>query len=194
MPFSVVERSRHSLTCYKATQQRGSVGPEEAEVADSSRQSKAAEGRRSQRVRTFLQARISYGEGAISTACTVNQLSDSGARINIASAFSLPETFDIVIPQRGISRRADWFGAKTIRRGLIFSMARRPSRPRRLTIRRARIKALEAENAKLKTQIGALDAASSAADRRLKRRGDPTARVQPAAARLFHRSTNRLNR
>ena len=61
--------------------------------------------RRPPRARTFLQARASYSDGAISTDCTVNQLSDAGARLSITSSFALPEIFEIAIPQRGISRR-----------------------------------------------------------------------------------------
>src|SRR5882724_8541310 len=77
---------------------------EEVEVADSPADDKPLEARRS--IRVVLQARASYGDGAISTQCTVNELSDVGARINIASSFALPETFDLSIPQRGISCRA----------------------------------------------------------------------------------------
>ena len=77
---------------------------EEVEVADNPANAKPVEPRRS--IRVVLQARASYGDGAISTQCTVNELSDVGARINIASSFSLPETFDLAIPQRGISCRA----------------------------------------------------------------------------------------
>jgi hypothetical protein len=115
---------------------------------------KSIEGRRSPRVRTFLQARVSYGDGAISTVCTVNQLSEVGARINIASAFSLPDTFDIAIAQRGIARRAKLIWRKDDQAAVDFvddeeshATAADPA---------ARIKALEAENAKLKSQISVM--------------------------------------
>ena len=97
---------------------------------------KSAEARRALRVRTFLQARVSYGDGAISTACTVNQLSDVGARLNIASTVSLPDDFEIAIPQRGIARRARLVWRKDDQVGDRFHRRRRRSRPRRPPIRR----------------------------------------------------------
>lgn len=114
---------------------------------------KSIEGRRSPRVRTFLQARVSYSDGAISTVCTVNQLSDVGARINIASTFSLPDTFEIAIPQRSISRRAKLIWRRDDQAAVDFvddeesHAAADPA---------VRMKALEAENAKLKAQISVL--------------------------------------
>jgi hypothetical protein len=124
-------------------------------VADSPADMNAIEGRRSPRVRTFLQARVSYRDGAISTTCTVNQLSDVGARITIAGAFSLPDTFEIAIPQRGISRRARLIWRKDDQVGIDF-LGDEQSERNSQTGQSARIKALEAENAKLKAQIGLL--------------------------------------
>jgi hypothetical protein len=116
---------------------------------------KSIEGRRSARVRTFLEARVSYSDGAISTPCTVNQLSDVGARINIASTFTLPETFEITIPQRNISRRAKLVWRKDELAGVDFVDAA-AGQAVAAPDPTARIKALEAENAKLKAQIGVL--------------------------------------
>jgi PilZ domain len=121
-------------------------------VADSSADALPVETRRS--IRVVLQARASYGDGAISTQCTVNELSDASARISIASSFSLPETFDISIPQRGIScrakliwRRGDQAGIEFLEADPALSVTSDPV---------ARIKTLETENAKLKAQIGFL--------------------------------------
>jgi hypothetical protein len=121
-------------------------------VSDSPADAHPVEARRS--IRVVLQARASYGDGAISTQCTVNELSDSNARINIASSFSLPETFDISIPQRGIScrarlvwRRGDQAGIDFLEADPALSTTIDPT---------VRIKTLEAENAKLKAQIGVL--------------------------------------
>jgi PilZ domain len=132
------------------------AGAKRVEVADSSRESKPAEARRSKRARTFLQARISYGDGAISTECTVNQLSDIGARINIAGSIALPDMFDIIIPQKGASRRAKLVWRKDDQVGVDFFDEREtPSAPAAEDYA-GRIKMLEAENAKLRGQIGAL--------------------------------------
>jgi hypothetical protein len=116
---------------------------------------KSTEARRSLRVRTFLEARVSYSDGAISTACTVNQLSDVGARLNITSAFSLPEIFEVAIPQRGILRRARLVWRKDDQAGINF-VDGDENQPTSTLDMGARIKALEAENAKLKAQVGSL--------------------------------------
>jgi PilZ domain-containing protein len=125
---------------------------EEGEVTDHPADDKPVEPRRS--IRVVLQARASYGDGAISTQCTVNELSDVGARINIASSFSLPETFDLAIPQRGIARRAKLIWRRGDQAGVDFVEAEHPQAA--VADPTARIKALEAENAKLKAQIGVL--------------------------------------
>src|ERR1700676_2196815 len=93
-----------AMTSYGLAQRPGRNAIEEGEVADLPADDKPVEPRRS--IRVVLQARASYGDGAISTQCTINELSDVAARINIASSFSLPETFDLAIPQRGIACRA----------------------------------------------------------------------------------------
>jgi hypothetical protein len=117
---------------------------------------KSAEARRAMRIRTFLQARISYGDGAMSIACTVNQLSDTGARITLPTSCALPELFDLAIPQRGVVRKAKFVWRKDDQLGVDFldtdesHAATAPGDPH------ARIKVLEAENARLRAQIGAL--------------------------------------
>ena len=77
---------------------------DEGKVANSPQNVSPSDARRAIRVRTFLQARISYGEGAISTECTVSQLSDTGARLTVASTVALPDVFDIAVPDRKSTR------------------------------------------------------------------------------------------
>jgi hypothetical protein len=130
----------------------------EGQVAESVDDKKSAETRRAPRVRTFLQARISYGDGALSIECTVNQLSDVGARVNLASTSALPDRFDIVIPQRDIARRAKLVWRKDDQVGIEF-VDGEESHPAHAPVDPSgRIKVLEAENAKLKAQIGVLTA------------------------------------
>jgi len=136
----------------------GAVISVEDQVAESVDGKKSEETRRAPRVRTFLQARVSYGDGALSIECTVNQLSDVGARVNLASTFALPDTFDIAIPQRDIARRAKLVWRKDDQVGIEFvdGEESHPAHPPNDSS--ARVKALEAENAKLKAQIGVLTA------------------------------------
>jgi hypothetical protein len=132
------------------------AGAEEGKVADSPREFKPTEARRSKRARTFLHARISYGDGAISTECTVNQLSDVGARINVASSVVLPDIFEMTVPQKGISCRAKLIWRKDDQVGVDFVDDREAAAAPTIEDQLAKIKALEAENGKLKGQIGAL--------------------------------------
>jgi PilZ domain len=132
------------------------VGDGEVDVANSPANVSPSEARRAIRVRTFLQARISYGEGAISTECTVSQLSDSGARLTVASTVALPDVFDIAVPQRGISRRAKLVWRNDDQVGVDFFGGDEDPSALAGDDHSARIKALEAENARLKAQVSAL--------------------------------------
>jgi hypothetical protein len=123
-------------------------------VADGPDEVKAQEAKRSMRV--VLQARVSYSDGAISTQCTVNELSDVGARINVATSFTLPETFDLAIPQRNLTRRVKLLWRTGNQAGVEFIEAEMHAIAQFALDPTARIKALEAENAKLKAQIGFL--------------------------------------
>jgi hypothetical protein len=129
---------------------------DEGKVANSPLIVSPSDARRAIRVRTFLQARISYGEGAISTECTVSQLSDTGARLTVASTVALPDVFDIAVPQRGISRRAKQVWRNDDQVGIDFVGGDEDLSASTTEDYLARIKTLEVENGKLRTQISAL--------------------------------------
>ena len=111
--------------------------------------------RQTARERLFLPARASYAQGAISTACTVLQLSATGARLSIETSFTLPEIFELSIPQRGIDCRARlvWRGGD--KAGVEF-LAEAPNSEPSAGDFVAKIKTLETQNAKLKAQIAEL--------------------------------------
>ena len=111
--------------------------------------------RQTARERLFLPARASYAQGAISTACTVLQLSATGARLSIETSFTLPEIFELSIPQRGIDCRARlvWRGGD--KAGVEF-LAEAPNSEPSAGDFVAKIKTLEMQNAKLKAQIAEL--------------------------------------
>jgi hypothetical protein len=108
------------------------------------------------RQRTFLDARISYGDGAISTECTVLQLSARGALLSVAESVALTEEFEVAIPQKGISCRARLVRRRDEQAGIAFLDRDPPTPAPSLEDQRMRLKTLEAENAKLKAQLGAL--------------------------------------
>ena len=94
----------------------------------------------------------------MSTPCTVMQLSATGAKIAVAGTISLPEIFHIAIAQKSIERMARlvW------RRGEVAAVAFLPNEARTEPPAgdeaHSRIKALQAENEKLKARIGKLTA------------------------------------
>jgi PilZ domain len=121
-----------------------------------SRSKPTSETRRSTRERTFLQARIAFGDGAISSQCTVTQLSSSGARLNVSSSVSLPDRFEIAIPQRGVKFRARLVWRHGDQAGVEFEQLDESDfepLPEDLPLR---IRELEAINAKLRAQIAEL--------------------------------------
>jgi hypothetical protein len=110
------------------------------------------------RQRTFLQARISYGDGAISTNCTVVQWSIKGALLSVADSVALTDEFEVAIPQKDFVRRARLIRRKDGQAGVEF-LDDEPA-PSAATLgaeaQKTRLRALEAENVKLKAQLGAL--------------------------------------
>ena len=74
------------------------------------------EARRAERVRSFLKARIVFNNHNTTIECTIKNISTSGAKIEIGNAMSIPETFDLEIPQKGRSHRArlSWRNATAI--------------------------------------------------------------------------------
>jgi len=108
------------------------------------------------RQRTFLDARLSYGDGAISTECTVLQLSAKGALLSVAESVALTEEFEVAIPQKGIFRRARLVRRNEEQAGIAFLDRDAAAPTLSIEDRNVRLRSLEAENAKLKAQLGAL--------------------------------------
>lgn len=111
-----------------------------------------SEPRAAPRERLFVAARLSYAHGAISMACTVTQFSASGARINLAEAAALPETFDISIPQRDFTCRARLIWRDGGKAGIEF-LAEAPPAEATTADYQEKIRLLEALNARFKAQI-----------------------------------------
>ncbi|MCA0399724.1 MAG: PilZ domain-containing protein [Proteobacteria bacterium] len=64
------------------------------------------EQRQSNRTRSFLRGEIVHSNGASRTDCTVRDISDTGARLEIPVSVTLPEFFEILVPLKSITRRA----------------------------------------------------------------------------------------
>ncbi len=109
------------------------------------------EARRSERVRSFLRARILFNNGASTIECMIKNISTHGAKIEIAHSLSVPTEFDLEVPQRGRTYRAKmmWRAADSI--GVEFADQGGTSENAQATIQR-----LEAENRKLRGSVNLL--------------------------------------
>lgn len=112
---------------------------------------KGIEGRRSERVRSFLRARILFNNGASTIDCTIKNISAHGAKIDVDHAMSVPSEFDLEVPQRSRTyrarmmwRAADSVGVEFIEHGASPDNAQ------------SAIQRLEAENRKLRASVAQL--------------------------------------
>lgn len=77
------------------------------------------ERRQTPRHRVLKQGRLAFdGGGAVD--CTVRNLSDSGARIEIASPAGLPKVFNLMIPADKFNRRGHLVWIHDNRIGIVF--------------------------------------------------------------------------
>src|SRR3954447_6825755 len=57
------------------------------------------------RMRTLIAAKISFNNGQSTLDCLIRNLSDTGAKLSVSAAVTLPECFDLLIPQKSVTRR-----------------------------------------------------------------------------------------
>lgn len=122
------------------------------------------ERRNTQRIRSLLKGQIRFNHGMANLECVVRNISGTGARLAVSESVTLPEEFELHIPQKGqtFQARLRWRRADEI--GCEFEFAAASSKdgdPAELV---KRIAALEAENAELRRQLaGSAGASKNAA-------------------------------
>ncbi|MBE7202427.1 MAG: PilZ domain-containing protein [Parafilimonas terrae] len=133
-----------------------------------------SEHRREARQRVFLKGRIVFNNGASSFDCLVRDLSATGARLMMSDATTLPEVFDLYIPQKDRTYRATLRWRREDGIGVIFEEQARtvaaPADPAAtdasVSMLLKRIGELETENAALRRLLASMaqkdDAASAA--------------------------------
>lgn len=74
------------------------------------------ESRQAERIRSFLRAKIRFNNQNSTVDCIVRNISETGAKIELDKATSVPSLFDLEIPQKGRTYRARimWRDAEAI--------------------------------------------------------------------------------
>jgi hypothetical protein len=135
-----------------------------------------SEHRRETRQRVFLKGRIVFNNGSSSFDCLVRDMSSSGARLVMSDAATLPEVFDLYIPQKDRTYRATLRWRREDGIGVTFEEPARVAAPpaapdpvateASLALLLRRVSELEAENAALRRLLAAAplpDGSASAA-------------------------------
>jgi hypothetical protein len=112
---------------------------------------------RSDMVRTFLRAQITYNHGLTTIDCLVKNISSTGAKLALSESISIPAEFDLCIPQKNKTYRARMACRDATAIGVEFILPDVPSQkvePRAESdLVAARIRKLEIQNAELKTRV-----------------------------------------
>ncbi|MBN8534565.1 MAG: PilZ domain-containing protein [Rhizobiales bacterium] len=121
------------------------------------------EQRAHQRIRSYLRGEIVHSGGRIRLECTVRDLSPEGARIQVARDITLPDPFELHIPQRGMAekshivwRQGDETGVHFVHDAAASPKSAAPQSTDRSLL--ARVETLELELASLRQQMGVMRA------------------------------------
>ncbi|MGN7127350.1 MULTISPECIES: PilZ domain-containing protein [Methylorubrum] len=125
-----------------------------------------SEKRQETRKRTFLKGRIHFNKGASSMDCLIRDFSEMGARLELSETNTLPESFDLYIPQKEMTLRSNLRWRRGDAVGVAFSEAHKPApepAPAAVTdpslaVLLRRIGELEAENAALRSVLATMGA------------------------------------
>ncbi|MGH1587041.1 PilZ domain-containing protein [Methylobacterium sp. P5_C11] len=136
-----------------------------------------SEHRRETRQRVFLKGRIVFNNGSSSFDCLVRDMSSSGARLVMSDATTLPDAFDLYIPQKDRTYRATLRWRREDGIGVTFEKQSRAAAPAAtapdpaateasLAMLLRRVSELEGENAALRRLLASMaqpgDSASAA--------------------------------
>ncbi len=106
--------------------------------------------RKTERSRAILGATVIYNNKNSTVECQIRNISKTGARLSISDTVSLPEEFDIEVPQKGKTYRARLCWRDESSAGIEFVLEAAASPAPGL---QGRVAELEAENAALRLRI-----------------------------------------
>ena len=115
----------------------------------------ASDQRIAPRLKALLAAKISFNNGQSTLDCLIRNLSDTGAKLIVSAAIALPDGFDLLIPQKSVTRRVRIVWRRGEAMGVRFDedAPRSQSRDPDATSLTRRMRELEAEVARLQSRI-----------------------------------------
>lgn len=121
-----------------------------------------SEHRTSLRIRSFLRGEVIHSGGASRTECIVRDLSELGARVEVPASVTIPEFFDLAVPQRHLMHRSRIIWRHGNELGIAFADLKRPAEPATAEEMpldlKIRMLELEAETARLRLQLAEMKA------------------------------------
>jgi hypothetical protein len=119
-----------------------------------------SEPRNSPRQRSLMGASLSFHNGRSTVDCLVRNISESGARLSVSPAVSLPQTIELLIPQKGMTRAARVVWRSESEVGVAFAVTSCGSEkaPNHESTLKRRIRELEREVGQLRTRVLELSA------------------------------------
>lgn len=111
------------------------------------------------RIRTIMNGRIIFNNRSATLDCLVRNLSETGAKLEVSGAVTVPERFELDIPRKGVRRRARMVWRREGEMGVAFedAAAEAPADESMAD----RVKRLEEENARLRARVAELVAQAS---------------------------------
>jgi PilZ domain len=109
-----------------------------------------AQARKNERSRAILGATVIFNNRQSTISCQIRNISRSGARLSISEAATLPEEFEIEVPQKGKTYRARLCWRERESAGVEFILESASGDEGALV---ARVAELEAENAALRLRV-----------------------------------------
>ena len=106
-----------------------------------------AEQRQAPRLRALIGARIMFNNGQATLDCLIRDVSETGAKLTVSALIPLPDRFDLIIPQKGVTRRVRVAWRRATEIGVRFEDqgSEQTGAPQSEAALKRRIRALEAQ-------------------------------------------------
>jgi PilZ domain len=118
-----------------------------------------AEQRQAPRLRALIGARIVFNNGQATLDCLIRDVSETGAKLILSAPVPLPDRFELIIPQKGITRRVRVAWRRATEIGVRFEEdqgSEQAGAPQSEAALKRRIRALEAQVAWLQSRLALL--------------------------------------